>query len=145
MVQLNLPAFDYKVMKIDGKPHIFDITRKKYLLITPEEWVRQHVLHWLLNEYRYPKSLIKTESGLRYHQLTKRSDILVFDRSAKPFMLVECKASHIVLTDQVLQQAIRYNAVLKAPYLLISNGLSHFLYKIENGVALPVTQMPAFA
>jgi len=131
-------------MKIDGKPHIFDIIRRKYLLITPEEWVRQHILPWLINEHHYPKSLIKTESGLRYNYIAKRTDILIFDRAAKPFMLVECKAAHIALTDQVLQQAIRYNAVLKAPYFLISNGLAHFLYKIENGIPALVEQIPPF-
>lgn len=144
MVQLNLPPFDYKVMKIDGKPYIFDIIRRKYLLITPEEWVRQHVLHWLINHHHYPKSLIKTESGLKYNYLAKRTDIIVFNRAAKPFLLVECKAAHIPLTDEVLQQAIRYNAILQASYLLISNGLTHLLYKIQKGIPVPIEAMPVF-
>ena len=144
MVQLNLPPFEYKVTKIGEKLHIFDIIRRKYLLITPEEWVRQHVLHWLINHHRYPKSLIRTESGLQYNQLAKRTDILVYDREGKTFLLVECKASHIQLTEAVLEQAIRYNAVLQAPYLLISNGLEHFLFEIKQGEALPLEGIPAY-
>ncbi len=144
MVQLNLPPFEYKVTKIGEKPHIFDIIRRKYLLITPEEWVRQHVLHWLINQHRYPKSLIRTESGLHYNQLAKRSDILVYDREGKTFLLVECKASHIQLTEAVLEQAIRYNAILQAPYLLISNGLEHFLYKIHQGEAVLLDEIPLY-
>lgn len=85
MVQLNLPAFEYKVTKIGEKPYIFDIIRRKYVVITPEEWVRQHVLHWLMGEHRFPKALIRTESGLTYHQLAKRTDILIYDREGVPF------------------------------------------------------------
>lgn len=144
MVELNLPPFDYKVTKIAGKPHIFDVIRRKYLLITPEEWVRQHVLHWLIGHHQYPKSLIRTESGLQYNQLSKRTDILVYDRSGAPFLLVECKAVHIPLTDTVLDQAIRYNAVLKAPYLLISNGLEHLLFEIKEGEANALEIIPPF-
>jgi hypothetical protein len=145
MTELNLPPFEYKVKKIDEKLHIFDIIRRKYLLITPEEWVRQHVLHWLINHHHYPKSLIRTESGLQYNQLAKRTDILVYDRNGLPFMLVECKASFVPLTQQVLEQAIRYNAILKAPYLLISNGLEHLLFEIRQGEAIPMSQLPIFA
>jgi hypothetical protein len=144
MVQLNLPPFEYKVTKIGEKPHIFDIIRRKYLLITPEEWVRQHVLHWLINHHRYPKSLIRTESGLQYNQLAKRTDILVYDREGKTFMLAECKAAHIPLTETVLEQAIRYNAILQAPYLLISNGLEHFLFKIQQGEVIRLEEIPAY-
>jgi hypothetical protein len=145
MTELNLPPFEYKVKKIDEKPHIFDIIRRKYLLITPEEWVRQHVLHWLINHHQYPKSLIRTESGLQYNQLAKRTDILVYNRNGLPFLLVECKASFVPLTQSVLEQAIRYNAILQAPYLLISNGLEHLLFKIRQGEAIPMSQLPIFA
>ena len=145
MTELNLPPFEYKVKKIDEKLHIFDIIRRKFLLITPEEWVRQHVLHWLINHHHYPKSLIRTESGLQYNQLAKRTDILVYNRNGLPFMLVECKASFVPLTQQVLEQAIRYNAILKAPYLLISNGLDHLLFEICQGEAIPMSQLPIFA
>jgi len=142
MQKLNLPSFDYKLTEIGGKAHIFDIIRRKYVQITPEEWVRQHVLHWLINHYQYPKSLIRTESGMKYNQLMKRTDILIYDREGNPFLLVECKAPHIKCSETVLNQALQYNATLKAPYLLITNGLEHFGFEIKDDSHRPFEQMP---
>ena len=95
MIKLNLPDFDYKLKKAEGKVWIFDVIRKKYLVLTPEEWVRQHVVHFLITHKKYPKALIKLEGGLNYNQLQKRSDIVVFDREGKPWMIMECKAPAI--------------------------------------------------
>ncbi|MCP1381867.1 restriction endonuclease subunit R [Runella sp. CRIBMP] len=145
MVQLNLPAFEYKVTKIGEKPYIFDIIRRKYVVITPEEWVRQHVLHWLMGEHRFPKALIRTESGLTYHQLAKRTDILIYDREGVPFLLVECKAPHISLNDVVFEQAIRYNSILKARYVLISNGMDYFVFEVKDGQAFLLDTIPSYA
>ncbi len=144
MVELNLPPFAYKVTKIDGKPFIFDVIRRKYVMITPEEWVRQHVFHWLTGEHQYPKSLIRIETGMHYNQLLKRTDIVVYDREGSPFLLVECKAPHIKLTDNVFDQAIRYNAVLKAKYILVTNGLEHFTFGVETGEAIVLGQIPIY-
>ncbi len=144
MVQLNLPPFEYKVTKIGEKPYIFDIIRRKYVMITPEEWVRQHVLHWLMAVHQFPKALIRTESGLNYHQLAKRTDILIYDRDGNPFLLVECKAPHISLTDLVFDQAVRYNAVLKARYILISNGLEYFVFEVKNGEVTLLETIPYY-
>lgn len=143
MQQLNLPPFDYKFMEIDGKPHIFDIIRRKYVFITPEEWVRQHVLHWLIQHGQYPKTLLKIESGLRYNRLSQRTDIVVYDRTAKPFLVVECKAPHIQVSQEVLAQALRYNTILKAPFVLITNGLDHFGFELLEGQAHPIEHLPA--
>ncbi|MFC5409214.1 type I restriction enzyme HsdR N-terminal domain-containing protein [Larkinella bovis] len=126
MESLNLPVFDYNMKHIEGKPHIFDVLRKKFVLITPEEWVRQHVVHLLLNHYGYPKALIRNEGGLKLNQLRKRTDILVFDRLGKPYLLVECKAPQVAVTQQVFDQIARYNHVHQAPYLVVTNGLTHF-------------------
>ncbi|MCU0340885.1 MAG: type I restriction enzyme HsdR N-terminal domain-containing protein [Spirosomaceae bacterium] len=142
MQSLNLPPFGYKFTEIDGKPHIFDVIRRKYIFLTPEEWVRQHVLHWLIQYAQYPKSLIKIESGLKYNRLAQRTDMVVYDRAAAPFLLVECKAPDVSLSQDVLAQALRYNAVLKAPYLLITNGLSHFVFAIKDGQAIPIDSLP---
>ena len=90
MVQLNLPAFDHQLKQADGKRWIFDILRRKYLVLTPEEWVRQHFVHYIINELQYPKALIKVEGGLSYNKLSKRSDIVVFNRDGKPWMVIEC-------------------------------------------------------
>ncbi|MFN4144189.1 MAG: type I restriction enzyme HsdR N-terminal domain-containing protein [Runella sp.] len=143
-MELNLPTFAYKITKIGGKPHIYDIIRQKYLLITPEEWVRQHVLHWLIEHHRYPKSLMRTEASLQYNKLSKRSDILVYDRLGQPFLLVECKAPQVVLNQPVFDQALRYNATLRAKYLLISNGLEHFVFEASGNKIDILPQLPAF-
>ncbi|WP_234735844.1 type I restriction enzyme HsdR N-terminal domain-containing protein [Tellurirhabdus bombi] len=131
METLNLPEFDHKIKQIEGKAYIFDVLRKKYVRITPEEWVRQHVIHLLINQYRYPKALIRTEGGLVLNQMQKRTDLLVYNRSGEPFLLVECKAPHIPLKQQVFDQISRYNQVHKAPYLVVTNGLTHFCCCID--------------
>lgn len=131
MVDLNLPPFDYKLKKADGKLWIFDVIRKKYIVLLPEEWVRQHFIHYLIDSGRYPKSLIKIEGGLRYNELRKRSDILVYDRAGKPWMIVECKAPEIKVTEETVFQASVYNATIQAKYVAVTNGLTH-LYASVN-------------
>ena len=130
MIQLNLPPFQYKIKKLNDKLYIFDYLRKKYIFLTPEEWVRQHFIHYLINEHHYPKTLIQIERGLLYNGLLKRTDIVVFDKSGNPFITIECKAADIILTQNTVDQAAQYNYILKAPYLLITNGLEIFCYKI---------------
>ena len=120
---LNLPPYNHKLKKINDKLCIWDIIRKKNIVLTPEEWVRQHFVHHLINEHQYPKSLIKLESNLDYNKRLKRTDIQVFDRDGKPFMIVECKAPYIKLSQTVFTQAAQYNHVLQAQYLTISNGM----------------------
>lgn len=126
MTNLNIPPFDYKIKKSDEKLLIFDMLRKKYVVLTPEEWVRQHFIHFLINQYHYPKALIKVESGLQYNQRQKRTDIQVFDREGQLFMIIECKAPHIPLNQQVFEQAAQYNNVLKAPFITITNGVAWY-------------------
>ncbi len=123
MELLNLPSYDHKLKKINDKLCIWDIIRKKYIVLTPEEWVRQHFVHHLINEHNYPKNLIKLENTLIYNQLLKRTDIQVFDRDGSLFMIVECKAPYIKLSEAVFAQAAQYNKILKAQYLTISNGM----------------------
>ncbi len=120
---LNLPSYNHKLKKINDKLCIWDIIRKKNIVLTPEEWVRQHFVHHLINEHQYPKSLIKLESSLDYNKRLKRTDIQVFDRDGKLFMIVECKAPYIKLSQTVFAQAAQYNHVLKAQYLTITNGM----------------------
>lgn len=123
MELLNLPPYEHKLKKINDKLCIWDIIRKKYIVLTPEEWVRQHFVHHLINEHDYPKSLIKLESSLSYNKLLKRTDIQVFDRDGSLFMIVECKAPYFKLSEAVFSQATQYNKVLKAQYLTIANGM----------------------
>lgn len=147
MIQLNLPNFDYKIKNEENQKFIFDIIRKKYILITPEEWVRQHFIHFLINQLSYSKGLLKVEGGLRYNRLSKRSDILVYDRNASPFMLIECKAPEVKISQAVFEQAALYNKTIKAEYLTITNGLRHFCCKIdhENGSYSFTKNLPPFS
>ncbi len=126
MDKLNLPRFDAKIKKEEGKPWIFDIIRKKYIVLTPEEWVRQHFIHHLIADFQYPRSLFKIESGLTFNTLQKRSDIVVCDRAAKPWMLVECKSPAIKLSQKAFNQIAVYNMSVGAKYLAVTNGMVHF-------------------
>ena len=132
MEKLNLPEIPAKVKQVDGKVLIFDIIRKKYVQLTPEEWVRQNFIYFLVNFLDYPKSLIKVESGLRYNRLLKRSDILVFNRNAEPLMLIECKSPDSKISQNVVDQVAVYNRCLKARYILVTNGIRHLCWKIDD-------------
>ncbi len=129
MQPLDLPAFDFRLQKKEKKPYIFDIIRKKYVCLTPEEWVRQHFLHYLINTLGYPKSLIKLESRVGFQQ--SRTDIVVYNRMILPLMIVECKAPHVAVSHMVFDQAARYNSMLKAQLLVVTNGLKHFCCKVD--------------
>jgi hypothetical protein len=146
MYQLNLPVFDYKLKKADGKVWIFDVIRKKYVVITPEEWVRQHFIHYLITHFNYPRSLVKVEGGLIYNKLQKRSDIVVFGREGNPWMVVECKAPTLLLSENTLRQAAVYNATLKAKYLTVTNGLKYVCSATDwvQGTTLLLDELPAY-
>jgi hypothetical protein len=120
---LKLPPYNYKLKKVDDKIYIYDSLRRKYILLTPEEWVRQHFVHFLINHYQYPKSMIRLESSLKYNTLLKRTDIQVFGRDGELLMIIECKAPYIELNQEVFAQAAQYNKILQAKYLTITNGM----------------------
>jgi type I site-specific restriction endonuclease len=130
--ELNLPYYPFK-LKSDGERYlIMDELRKKYVVLTPEEWVRQHIVQYLINFKNYPKGLISLEKGLRVNDLLKRSDVLVFDSNTEPLLLIECKAPEVKISQEVFDQAARYNSVYKVKYILITNGLEHFCAEIEH-------------
>ena len=131
MYKLNLPEFDYKLKKAEGKVCIFDIIRKKYLVLTPEEWVRQHFVNYLLSDKKIPRSLIRIEGGLTYNALLKRSDIVVYDRNGAPWLIVECKAPAVQVAPATVAQAALYNSTLRAPYVCVTNGLVHIYAHIQ--------------
>lgn len=128
---LNLPSFDHKITESDGKFMIFDIIRKKNIVLTPEEWVRQHVIHLLISHYGYAKSLFRVERSTTYNSLEKRTDIVTFGRNGKPHLLVECKAPEIAINQLVIEQASRYNKTIEAPFLCVTNGLKTFCFSIN--------------
>jgi hypothetical protein len=131
LISLNLPPFQYKLKKAEDKLWIFDIIRKKWVVLQPEEWVRQHFIHYLINEGSCPRSLIKVEGGLVFNQLKKRSDIVVFDQHGKPWMIVECKSMEVQVNDSTLFQAATYNKTIQAPYLVVTNGMKHLYAHID--------------
>ena len=131
-MHLNLPKYSLKIKKNAlGEFEIFDAFRKKYLYLTPEEWVRQNFLHFLVNEYDYPKSLIEIEKGLTLNQLQKRADALVYNTLGKPVVLLEFKAPHITLNQNVMEQISRYNLHFKVPFLIVSNGMQHHCFYVD--------------
>lgn len=132
MQTLSLPKIDSNIRKTDGKVEIFDIIRKKYVILQPEEWVRQHMVHYLIRELHYPKSHIKIESGLLYNRLQKRSDILILDNEGQNLMLVECKTYKAKITQSALDQVTIYNKKINAKYILITNGLNHYCCELSS-------------
>ena len=129
MVELKIPFQDIEIKRINSKNYIFDFIRKKYLICTPEEWVRQNLVSYFVNNLNYPKGLIKTESSLKYNNLKKRSDILIFNNDMSHFMIVECKSYKLKLNKSHLNQSAIYNKIYKSRYLMISNGMEHVVFK----------------
>ena len=143
---LNLPSFDFKIKKAEGKLWIFDVLRKKFIVLLPEEWVRQHFIHFLLQDMHYPKALIKVEGGLVVNERRKRSDIVVYDRKGNPWMIVECKSPEVPVTNETFFQAAVYNQTLRANYVVITNGLTHLCGEIDwnSGKATLRDSIPSF-
>ncbi|MCX2451807.1 type I restriction enzyme HsdR N-terminal domain-containing protein [Pedobacter sp. PLR] len=129
---LNLPQYPFKITLKDNKHFIFDEVRKKHLVLTPEEWVRQHFIQYLILTKKFPKTLIQIEGGLNLNQLRKRSDIVIFNTSGERIMVIECKAPAIKITQAVFDQASRYNSVHKAKWLVVTNGLKHCYAMIDH-------------
>jgi hypothetical protein len=128
---LNLPPYPFRITEREGQFFVFDEIRKKTLLITPEEWVRQHFVQYLVAQKKYPKSLIQLEGGLKLNGMSKRTDILVYNSSAEKLLLVECKAPTVKITQAVFDQIARYNMVHQVPLLVVTNGLEHFYCRID--------------
>ena len=128
---LNLPSFDVKTRGSGQRTQILDVFRNKYVSLTPEEWVRQHVLHFLVNQHKYPQNLMAVEVALTMNGLFKRADIVVYTRSMVPWMIIECKSSSVALDQKVFDQAARYNLTLQVPFLLVTNGMKLFAAEIN--------------
>ena len=131
MLSLNLPVFDTKIASRNGKNVIFDVIRKRYVALTPEEWVRQHFVHFLIAHKGYPMALIANEVLLNLNGTKKRCDTVLYRRDLTARMIVEYKAPHIEITQAVFDQITRYNMVLKVDYLIVSNGMQHYCCKMD--------------
>ena len=131
MQELNFSSYAFRLKSSENKTLIFDIIRKKYVVLTPEEWVRQHVLRFLLEEKKYPASLIAVEKQLKIHTRTKRTDIVVYNTQGTPEVLIECKAPSVKISQAAFDQIARYNLTAKAPYLMVTNGLAHYYCQLD--------------
>ncbi len=135
---LKYPPFDVRVRNGNGQTTIFDAIRKKWLVLTPEEWVRQHVLNYLISVKKFPASIIAIEKELVLNDVKKRFDILVYSKQLEPILIIECKAPYIELDNEVIGQVQRYNLTLKAKYLMITNGMSDLVFDQNNNrIELP--------
>jgi hypothetical protein len=131
---LQLPKANLRLRRKSDEVFVWCIIRKKELLCTPEEWVRQHIIHDLIDNKKIPIGLIASEFALNYNGRAKRADIVVFDRNNKPLMIIECKATNIAITEETLFQIAQYNFELRVPYLMMSNGLNHVYCELKSDV-----------
>jgi len=131
MQLLNFPAYNFRFKNSENKVHIFDEIRKKFVVLQPEEWVRQHTVQFLIKQKKFPKSHINVEKQLKYNDIIRRYDIVVFNSDASIKILVECKAPSIKITQKTFDQIAQYNMHLKATYLMVTNGMEHFYCQMD--------------
>lgn len=146
MFALNLPSFEIKIVMHNGKRCVFDPIRRKYVALTPEEWVRQHFVNFLIKKKGYPASLLSNEVSLSLNGTSKRCDTVLYSRMAIPQMIIEYKAPHIEITQKVFSQISRYNMALHVDYLVVSNGRSHYCCKMDytHHTYTFLTDIPAY-
>ena len=146
MQNLNFPKYNFRFKSNENKTLIFDIIRKKFVVLTPEEWVRQHTIHFLTSEKKYPISHINVEKQLQLNDTVKRYDIVVFNKDGTIKIIVECKAPSIKTNQQTFDQIARYNLVLKSETLMVTNGLEHFFCKMDfvNKKYLFLKDLPSY-
>ena len=146
--ELDLPPFAAKISQsATNQPLIWDGLRRKHVVLTPEEWVRQHVVHYLADHLGYPRGLLALERGLRYNQRQKRTDLLALDSAGKPLLLVECKAPTVAIDAAVAHQATTYNQEIGAPLLFLTNGLVHYCWHVnfKTRINTRLEDIPTFA
>ncbi len=146
MQELKFNKYSFRFKNSENKVAIFDEIRKKFIILTPEEWVRQHVIQFLLKEKKYPKSLINVEKVLKINGLVKRYDVVVYNSNGSIQIIVECKAPEIKIAQNTFDQIARYNLALKSEFLMVTNGLNHYFCKmdLENQKYLFLNDLPNF-
>lgn len=146
MQELNLPKTELKIITKDGKLHVFDVLRRKYVALTPEEWVRQQFVHFLIGQKGYPAECIGNEVPINLNGTKKRCDTVVYGSNAQPTMIVEYKSPQVEITQQVFEQISRYNIKLRVKWLIVSNGLQHYCCQIdyESGTYQFVEDIPSY-
>ena len=144
MIKVDFPKPSFRIKEDDGKELIFDDLRKQWVRLTPEEWVRQNLIQYMLQVKQYPAASIGIEKEIALGELKKRFDLLVFDRNHQPWMMIECKAMDVELTEKVLEQIIRYNMSVPVSYLVISNGTYTYAWVKEKNRLISITELPVF-
>lgn len=142
---LNLPAAQLRIERSARAAEVFDIIRKKKVALTPEEWVRQHVLHFLIHHKNYPAGLIEVEKSIRVFNTHKRVDVLVLDKHLRPFLLVECKAGAVAILQKEAEQLARYQITVGAPYSWLTNGQQHIVIRHQEGALEYLEELPAYS
>jgi len=143
MIKIEYPAYQPKIKEEEGKELIFDEIRKRWVVLTPEEWVRQNFLQYLIQIKKYPTSLLAVEKEIKLGELKKRFDIVVYDKQTKPWMIIECKEMNVALDKKVLDQVLRYNITLQVPYLVISNGSYCMAITYANDQMTELDELPS--
>lgn len=129
--ELNLPAYSFRTREHRGRRDIYDPIRQKYVRLTPEEWVRQHFVQYLVQEHHVPRGLIAIEHGFTDQSMPRRADIVAFSRQGRPLLIAECKAPSVTVKQETFDQVARYNRILHVPYLVVTNGLTHYACRID--------------
>ncbi len=144
MISLNFPEPEFTFKNEAGRTWILDTIRGRYIALTPEEWVRQNVLAYLCKVMGYPSGLISVEKELKFNQMKRRYDIVIYDNNRQPWMLVECKEPDTPINDITLRQLLQYHNVLQCPYWMLSNGKYHFCAAVKGGAVEWLTALPAY-
>ncbi len=144
MIKIEYPSYQPKIKNQQGKEYIYDEIRKQWIILTPEEWVRQNFLQYLIQVKKYPATLIAVEKEIKLGDLSKRFDIVVYDKNTQPWIIIECKEMGVALDEQVLEQALRYNITLQVPYIAITNGTYCFGFMAKAGVLEELNNLPEF-
>ena len=132
LVKLNLPLAQLKLSEENQITFVRCLIRNKKIVLTPEEWVRQNLIYYLDSHFNYSKSRMAVEYEIKYNNLNKRADIVYFDLDSNPYLIVECKAPNVKLNEDVLHQIVTYNSKLNTPYMLISNGIEHYIFEVTD-------------
>ncbi|MEP7255775.1 MAG: type I restriction enzyme HsdR N-terminal domain-containing protein [Ferruginibacter sp.] len=143
MIKIEYPQYQPKIKMENAKELIFDEIRKRWMILTPEEWVRQNFLQYLIHTKKYPASLIAVEKEIKLGELKKRFDIVVYDKHTKPWMIIECKEMNVALDKKVFDQVLRYNLTLQVPYLVITNGSYCMAMTFKNDEMIEMDELPS--
>ena len=144
MIKIKYPAFEFKIKEKEGNEIIFDVLRKKWIALTPEEWVRQNFIQYLLQESKYPRSFVAVEKEIMLGELRKRFDVLIYNRNHEPWMMIECKSMDITLDQKVLDQVLRYNISVPVKFMVITNGSYSYAFERKEGGLMMLEELPVW-